>query len=793
MSAYDEILSSSNIVNILEYYGLKVTRNKCTCPFHNDTHPSMMVNTSKGIAKCFACGSGGNVVSFIQKYETEINHNAISTVEAMQKAIDIQHLNIVLSQNNKMPLTEEQKKQKTLSNILKDAITICENNLKTKNIDGERTLDYLKSRNLSEQIINNFHIGFNPTYDNITNNLLSKYNMKDLIEVGITKESKNDYIDIFSHRIMIPIFDQYGNPVGFGARVLGDAKPKYINTMATPLFNKSELLFNYHKAKSFARNYEMIVVEGYMDVISANAMGFANTVGIMGTALTKEQIELLKKLKCEITLSLDNDDAGKNAMIRVIPELLNEGLEVNVLDISKLEGKYKDFGDLQIANVKKEDVYKTKISAFIFLLENQYLQNKELNVDNIYNTYKKMQRDGLIKDTKDILRFKEYVTNKTNFRVEEVEDIIMPKEVKQESRVERYKGLFFYYYIMDHLKKYATNHQDRILQKYLETNAITQELIEETLNNENYLKDGENTIDISRYVNEYIYTSDDYIKFKDDKIFILENLLNNVKSFDQEGNVVNIKLSVEQKDIILKQYAESFETNIKDYIENNPDEFEDLFIANNTSQFEKLFPKTYVESLKEQAVSRFKNENVMEAVRYGLAYPDNMKSAMTRQFVNNDKYKTLLVFNNNKNILGLTPENIMKETKEELEKKPEKTKQKEQDDIQKTEVETVKNNNDMSVFIKLSGKEKESFKGIYLPIDSGTQVFIPKQLYRIDDGKLQILNSQSKSANMSEYAVDENTRTKKFMNRLTLDNFYHKYFNLYEISMEKEVIPSASY
>lgn len=793
MSAYDEILSSSNIVNILEYYGLKVTRNKCTCPFHNDTHPSMMVNTSKGIAKCFACGSGGNVVSFIQKYETEINHNAISTVEAMQKAIDIQHLNIVLSQNNKMPLTEEQKKQKTLSNILKDAITICENNLKTKNIDGERTLDYLKSRNLSEQIINNFHIGFNPTYDNITNNLLSKYNMKDLIEVGITKESKNDYIDIFSHRIMIPIFDQYGNPVGFGARVLGDAKPKYINTMATPLFNKSELLFNYHKAKSFARNYEMIVVEGYMDVISSNAMGFANTVGIMGTALTKEQIELLKKLKCEITLSLDNDDAGKNAMIRVIPELLNEGLEVNVLDISKLEGKYKDFGDLQIANVKKEDVYKTKISAFIFLLENQYLQNKELNVDNIYNTYKKMQRDGLIKDTKDILRFKEYVTNKTNFRVEEVEDIIMPKEVKQESRVERYKGLFFYYYIMDHLKKYATNHQDRILQKYLETNAITQELIEETLNNENYLKDGENTIDISRYVNEYIYTSDDYIKFKNDKIFILENLLNNVKSFDQEGNVVNIKLSVEQKDIVLKQYAESFETNIKDYIENNPDEFEDLFIANNTSQFEKLFPKTYVESLKEQAVSRFKNENVMEAVRYGLAYPDNMKSAMTRQFVNNDKYKTLLVFNNNKNILGLTPENIMKETKEELEKKPEKTKQKEQDDIQKTEVETVKNNNDMSVFIKLSGKEKESFKGIYLPIDSGTQVFIPKQLYRIDDGKLQILNSQSKSANMSEYAVDENTRTKKFMNRLTLDNFYHKYFNLYEISMEKEVIPSASY
>ena len=787
MSVYDEILSSSSITNILEYYGLKINKNKCTCPFHNDSHPSMMINTNKGIAKCFACGSGGNAISFIQKYETEINHNAISTVEAMQKAIDIQHLNITIPQNNTVELTEEQKKQKRLSNILKDAITICENNIKINNLDSKKSLDYLKSRNLSMQTISNFHIGFNPSSNNITNELLKKYKKEDLIEVGIIKEKENDYIDVFSQRIMIPIFDQYGNPVGFGARVLdNNTKPKYINTMATPLFNKSEILFNYHKAKSFARDYEIIILEGYMDVISSNEIGFSNTVGIMGTALTKEQIELIKKLKCEVTLSLDNDDAGKNAMIRVIPDLLKEHLEVNVLDISRLDGKYKDFGDLQMANIKKEDIYKTKVSAFIFLLENKYLEDKELNVDNIYNIYKKMKKDGLIQDTKDILRFKEYIINKTNFKSTEVEDIIMPKEVKQESRVEKYKGLYFYYFIMEHLKKYAINHQDRILQKYLETNAINQELIEETLDNENYLKDGENTIDISRYVKEYIYPSDDYIKFKNDKTFILEKLLDNVKSYDSEGKIVNIKLTIEQKDIVLKQYDESFDASIKELIENNPDEYQELFIANNSSQFEKLFPKTYVESMKEQAIDRFKNENVMEAVRYALAYPENMKSALSSKYVNNDKYKTLLVFNNNKNILGLTPENIIKEEQQEIEKQPEKTKE-------KTEVEAVKNRNDMSIFIKLSGKEKESYKGIYLPINSGTQIFIPKQLYKIDDGKLQILNSQSNVANMSEYAIDEQSKTKKFMNRLSLDNFYHKYFNLYEISMEKEVIPSASY
>lgn len=795
MSVYDEILSNSNIINILEYYGLRVNKNKCTCPFHQDKHPSMMVNTDKNIAKCFVCSSGGNAISFIKKYETEINHNAISTKQAMQKAIDIQHLNIEIPETNNITLTEEQKRKINLSNIIKDAVTICENNIKRQNNDSKKVLNYLKERNLSPQIISNFHIGFNPANDNLKNKLSIKYKMQDLEEIGIVKKTDNNYIDIFSNRIMIPIFDQYGNPVGFGARVLdNNVKPKYINTMATPLFNKSELLFNYHKAKSYARKYEMIIVEGYMDVISANAIGFENTVGIMGTALTKEQIELLKKLNCEITLSLDNDDAGKNAMIRIIPELLNEKLDVNVLDISKLDGKYKDFGDLLESNIKREDIYKTKISAFIFLLENKYLQDKELNVDNISTIYKNMQRDGFIKDTKDVLRYKEYIVNKTNFKAEEVENIIMPKDIEQMSRVERYKGLYFYHYIMDHLKKYANNHQDRILQKYLETNTLTQNIVEQSLNDEKYLKDETNTIDITKYVNDYIYNSKEYIAFKNDKSFILENLLNNVKAYNQDGNIVNIKLTIEQKDMILKQYDDSFDSSIKEMIENNPDEYEELFIANNSVQFEKLFPKTYIEEMKEQAIERFKNENSMEAVRYALAYPENMKSALSSKYVNNDKYKTLLVFNNSKNVLGLTQENIIKENEKTIQKEPEKTKEKVQDETERVVEEKVtKSRSDMSVFIKLSGKEKESYRGIYLPINEETQIFIPKKLYRIDNGKLHILNSNASSADMSEYKVDENTDTKKWISKLTTKDFYHKYFNIYEISMEKEVMPSASY
>ena len=792
MSVYEDILSSSNIVDILNYYGLAVNKNKCTCPFHNDKHPSMMVNENKGIAKCFVCGSGGNAISFIQKYENEINHNPINLVQAMQKAIDIQHLNIVIPQNNQPRILKEKEKIKQKYNsILKDAITISENNLRLQNTETTKVMNYLKSRNLNEEIIRQFHIGYDFDKNNILDELLNKYNVNDLIELGLAKKYNNWISDVFKNRITIPIFDENGNPVGFGARALGDIKPKYINTSETPAFNKSKILFNYHNTKHYARNFEIIIVEGYMDVISSKAIGFDNVVGIMGTALTNEQLSLIKKLNCEITLCLDNDEAGKNAMIRIITELLKENIEVNILDLSSLNGNYKDFGDLQIANVKKEDIYNTKVSAFIFLLKNKYLQDKKINVDKIYSIYKKMQNDGLIKDTKDISRFKEYISSVSELSKEEVENIIMPKEIKQESRIDRYKGLFFYYYISDLLKKYATNHQDRILQKFLETGILDKEKIEETLNNENYLKDNENTIDIAKYVNEYIYNSEEFIKFKNDKVFILEKLLDNVKSYDSKGNIVNVKLTIEQKEIILKQYNESFGNSIREYIENNPDEFEELFIANNSTQFEKLFPSTYIETLKEQSIQRFKDENVMEAVRYGLAYPENMKSALSEQYVKNDKYKTLLVFNNSKNILKLTKENLIEKSNEK-EKGIEYT---HKEITKNEETKKERNKDEMSVFIKLSGKEKQSYKGIYLPINSGIQVFIPKQLYKIDDDKLEIINSNSGIANMSEYAIDEENRTKKWISRLTTDEFYHKYFNLYEISMgkEKEVMPSASY
>lgn len=779
MSVYDEILNSSNIQTILEYYGLKIVKDKCNCPFHNDSHPSMSIHRNKGIAKCFSCGAGGNAISFIQKYENEVNHNNISVTDAMKKAIEIQGLNIIIPSNN-TPLTEEQKEVQKLNNILKEAITISENNLKVNNIECQNALKYLQNRNLSTDIIKQFHIGFNVGTDNIMNNLLSKYSLEDLIKVGIAKDSGNGYVDVFSNRITIPIFDNNGNPVGFGARVTdNNAKPKYLNTKETELFNKSNLLFNYHNAKYYAKNDELIVVEGYMDVISAKAMKMDNVVGAMGTAITKEHINLIKKLKCELTLCLDNDDAGRDAMIRIIPELLKAKIKVNVLDISKL-GNYKDFGDLQMANLTREQVYHTKISAFTFLLQYKYIQDKELSVENIHNIYNKMWKDGVIKDTKDTLNFKEYIMKNTNYTSVEIDNIINPTEIGANDRITRYKNTFFYYYILGLIKNYAAKQQDNILLKYVESGKLSEKNLNETLNDAKYLKDNELTINIGSYIRDFIFQSDEYISFKNDKMFIFENLLNNVKSFDSKGNIVDIQLTIEQKEAVLKQYRESFDNTVKDYIENNPDEFEEIFVANNNAQFEKLFPKSYVENMKEQSINRFKNNGVMEAIRYALAYTDDMKASMNRQIVNNDKFKTLLVFNNNKNILGLNAENIKSLSKEETKESEQNIDQEQQQKQKKAP---------MSIFIKLSGKEKETSKGMYLPINEETQVYIPKQLYKKDqDNQVEILEEQSNQAIMSEYKINPEEQTKKWSSKLSLEDFCKKYFKMYEVRFEKEVM-----
>lgn len=347
----------------------------------------------------------------------------------------------------------------------------------------------------------------------------------------------------------------------------------------------------------------------------------------------------------------------------------------------------------------------------------------------------------------------------------------------------KYKDAYFYSYIKNLIKEYATKHEDRILLKFIESDSLKVDDILNNLDNEKFLSSDKLEIDIVKFIEEYLIKSKTYIDFKNNKSFILDNLLKNAKGYDEKGNIVDIKLDLKQKEIVIKQYNESFEDEIKNYIENNSDEFEEIFIANNNMQFEKLFPKTYVETLKEQAISRFRNDGVMEAIRYGLAYPEELKSAMSRQYVNNNKFKTLLVFNNNKNILGLTKENFKEETKEqEIEKTQEK---------QTIEKQKTKEKSTTSIFITLSGNEKETYKGIYLPISDENVLYIPKQLYKKNNDRIEILDNKRNAATISEYKIDNEEHKKTWIAKIGIDEFYHKYYKLYEIQREKEVMAYA--
>ena len=175
-----------------------------------------------------------------------------------------------------------------------------------------------------------------------------------------------------------------------------------------------------------------------------------------------------------------------------------------------------------------------------------------------------MWKDGVIKDTKDTLNFKEYIMKNTNYTSIEIDNIINPTEISANDRIARYKNTFFYYYILGLIKNCAAKQQDNILLKYVESGKLSEKTLNETLNDAKYLKDNELTINIGSYIRDFIFQSDEYTSFKNDKMFIFENLLNNVKSFDSKGNIVDIQLTIEQKEAVLKQYRESFDNTVKD-------------------------------------------------------------------------------------------------------------------------------------------------------------------------------------------------------------------------------------
>ena len=320
-----EIRQANDIVDVISSYIPLSKKGKNyfgVCPFHDDTNPSMSVSKDKQIYKCFSCGASGNVITFVMDYEHVDFRQALSIL-AKKAGIDFKGSSVKTS-----------NKYQKYYDMYDLALKLYQNNINSSL--AKDALKYLESRKIDKSIIKHFKIGLSVGKNDLTNILTKKgYSTLEMENFGLG----NGYNDLYYDRIMFPLFDTNNNVVGFSGRIYNTSSDsKYINTKETPIFKKGELLYNYYNAKDEARILKnVIVVEGFMDVIRLYSVGIKNVVALMGTALTKEQIILLKRLSNNIYLCLDGDSAGKKAMLSIGDELVKNGCNTFVIALEDLD------------------------------------------------------------------------------------------------------------------------------------------------------------------------------------------------------------------------------------------------------------------------------------------------------------------------------------------------------------------------------------------------------------------------------------------------------------------------
>ncbi len=308
----NDIRAKASIVEVISHY-LPLSRKgrnyTAVCPFHDDHDPSMSISEDKQIFKCFVCGTGGNVFTFVSKYEQ------ISFIEAVYKVAEI--VGIPMEKTLELPSRSIDPHIAKLYKACADTIEYTHYQLHTP--DAQKVKNYLAQRSIDDTLIDHFELGYNPNQDALYRFLnAKKHTDESLLEAGVVRMSSQGIADVFANRLMIPIHDENGNPVGFSARRLSDSEEaKYINTQETKIYHKGELIYNYHRAKSEARKAKCVyLVEGAMDVISLAKVGIYHALATLGTACTNEQIRLLAKLGVDVIVCYDGDTAGKNATFK---------------------------------------------------------------------------------------------------------------------------------------------------------------------------------------------------------------------------------------------------------------------------------------------------------------------------------------------------------------------------------------------------------------------------------------------------------------------------------------------
>lgn len=350
----EEIRTKNDIVDVISGY-VRLQRKGSNyfglCPFHNEKSPSFSVSGPKQMYYCFGCGAGGNVITFLMEYE---NFTFQEAVKALAERAGVALPEMEYSHEEK----KAQSRRTRLLEVNKEAAKYFYFQLRSK--QGAVGYQYLKNRELSDETMNRFGLGYSNKYsDDLIRYLKSKGYQEDLIrDAGLCNvDEKHGMYDKFWNRVMFPIQDINHRVIGFGGRVMGDGKPKYLNSPETEIFDKSRNLYGLNFART-SRKGNIILCEGYMDVIAMHQAGFTQAVASLGTAFTVGQAGLLKRYAQEVLLSYDSDGAGVNAALRAIGILKEAGLGGKVINLEP----YKD-PDEFMKNLGPEEFQKRLDSA----------------------------------------------------------------------------------------------------------------------------------------------------------------------------------------------------------------------------------------------------------------------------------------------------------------------------------------------------------------------------------------------------------------------------------------------
>lgn len=365
----EEIRSGNDIVDVISGY-VRLTKKGSTyfglCPFHNEKTPSFSVSPNKQMYYCFGCGAGGNVITFLMEYE---NYTFPEALEVLANRIGIEL--------PKQEMTAEQRKasdkRARLLEVNKEAAKYFYTLLRSER--GSRAHEYFRNRGLSEETIKKFGLGYSDKYsDDLYRYLRSKGYEDELLKDSglISIDEKRGGHDKFWNRAMFPIMDVRGKVIGFGGRVMGDGEPKYLNSPETMIFDKSRNLYGLNLARTTKKN-QILLCEGYMDVIALHQAGFDNAVAALGTAFTVGHANLLRRYTKEVYLTFDSDGAGIRAAKRAIPILKEAGITAKVINMQP----YKDPDEFikALGAEAYEERIKNAESSFMFeirIMEEDY-------------------------------------------------------------------------------------------------------------------------------------------------------------------------------------------------------------------------------------------------------------------------------------------------------------------------------------------------------------------------------------------------------------------------------------